>query len=205
MRNLTVVQRVESWTVAVKQHYSRGIRQLHRESHLPPSTSRLQSNVVQSQCCTHSGLSCCLEINLALAPLYIPVILSIEVHPVLRPFAVQHIKCKPIPTDASDLRRIYLPENRLNMGELNKAKCNLFGHFPTWGPILNGTKKWIFSVSYMASLCGAPRIPLIPHKLLPRSSTLILIFCSQFFELASSLKRLCDINAITRGAKGHQL
>ena len=97
----------------------------------PPSTSRLQSNVVQSQCCTHSGLSCCLEINLALAPLYIPVILSIEVHPVLRPFAVQHIKCKPIPTDASDLRRIYLTENRLNMGELNKAKCNLFGHFPT--------------------------------------------------------------------------
>ena len=58
---------------------------------------------------------------------------------------------------------------------------------------------------YIASLWKAPRIPLLSQKLLTRFfqfSTLFLMSSSQFFGLASSLKRLCDINAITRGPKG---
>ena len=56
-----------------------------------------------------------------------------------------------------------------------------------------------FRVLHGLSVWGSKNTIDTPQAL---SQVLILIFCSQFFELASSLKRLCDINAITQGAKG---
>ena len=85
MRNLTVVQSGEL-------NDSKATLQVQQQR-LFLGICQLPHVIVHSPYCTRSGLSCCLEINLAPAPLYIPVMLSIEVHPVLRPFAAQHMNC----------------------------------------------------------------------------------------------------------------